>query len=84
MPEQNLKRVDISRTLLIHFHANPKNLNHRLVTQDETWVYHFELESKQLEHNGSSSLKKVQASSICWQGDGIFYFIYSEGVIIID
>uniref|UniRef100_A0A672ZDH7 Mos1 transposase HTH domain-containing protein n=1 Tax=Sphaeramia orbicularis TaxID=375764 RepID=A0A672ZDH7_9TELE len=45
-PEQMLKRVDISRTLLTRFHADPENFQRRIVTQDETWVHHFEPESK--------------------------------------
>ena len=45
-PEHKLKIVDIIWTLLIRFLANPKNFHCILVTQDETWVYHVEPESK--------------------------------------
>ena len=41
-PEQKLKRVDISRTLLTRFQSDPEDFHRRLVTQDETWVHHFE------------------------------------------
>ena len=45
MPEHKLKRVDISRTILIYFQVNSKNFHYRLVIQNETWVLHFEHES---------------------------------------
>ena len=41
-----LKGVHISRTLLTRFQVNRKNFHRKLLTQDETWVYHFERESK--------------------------------------
>ena len=44
--EHKLEKVDISRTLLTRFQVNPKNFHRRLVTQDESWIHHFEPESK--------------------------------------
>ena len=44
--DHKVKRVDISKTLLIRFLANPKNFHRPLVTQNQTWVQHFELKSK--------------------------------------
>lgn len=44
--EQKLKRVVISRTILTCFQADPEYSHFRLVTQDETWLHHFEPESK--------------------------------------
>ena len=36
----NLKRVNISRTLMSGFPANPKDFNRRSQSQDETWFHH--------------------------------------------
>lgn len=86
-PEQKLKRVDIFRILMTHFQIYPENFHHRLVTPDETWVYHIEpeskIQSKQWEHSNSPPTKKfkqavpvgkVMASVFC----------DSEGIIMID
>ena len=45
-PVDKLKRVDISKTVLIRFQANPKKFHHGLVTHDETWVRTWIKDSK--------------------------------------
>ena len=45
-PDQKLTRLQISRQLLDRFQADPADFTKRLVTQDETWVHHFDPESK--------------------------------------
>ena len=46
----------------------------RLVSVDETWVHYYEPENKtnsrQWVGPGSRGAKKVQDTTICWQGDG--------------
>ena len=45
-PEQKQFRVQISQQLLQRFRADPDDFLSRLVTQDETWIHHFDPESK--------------------------------------
>ena len=72
MPEHKLKRVNISRTLLIHFQSSCKDFHCTLVNQDETWVQHFEPNSKIQSNQWKYSvfIPKVQVSSgpfaRCW------------------
>ena len=40
--EHKLTRIDIFRT---RYQSNPMNFYRRLITQDEAWAYHFEIES---------------------------------------
>ena len=44
--DQKRIQLDISRYLLSHFEDDPGNFIERVVTQDETWVHHFDPESK--------------------------------------
>ncbi|XP_030003909.1 histone-lysine N-methyltransferase SETMAR-like [Sphaeramia orbicularis] len=89
-PEQMLKRVDISRTLLTRFHADPENFQRRIVTQDETWVHHFEpeskLQSKEWKHHGSPPPKKFKRvasvgkvmASVFWDCEGVLMVDYLQ------
>ena len=49
---------------------------HRVVTQDETWVHHFDIEAKkqsiQWEHPGSSSPKKFKTVSLAGKVMGLY------------
>ena len=85
--DAKLKRVNISRTLQNRFEANSKIFHCRLVTQNETWVYYFEYESKiqrkQWSHSVSPPPKKFKQA----ESDGkamASIFFHSEGVIMID
>ena len=44
--DQKRSRLDISRYLLSRNEDDPVDFIDRVVTHDETWVYHFEPESK--------------------------------------
>lgn len=44
-PEQKHVRRETSHEILSLFSADPKDFLNRFVTQDETWVPHFDLES---------------------------------------
>ena len=52
-PEQKQFRVQISQQLLQRFRADPDDFLSRLVTQDETWIHHFDPESNVEACNGS-------------------------------
>ena len=55
--DQKRSRLDISRYLLSRYEDDPEEFMDRVVTQDETWVHHFDPESKkqsmQWKHPGS-------------------------------
>ena len=44
--DQKRIRLDISKYLLSHYDDDPGDFIERVVTQDETWVHHFDSESK--------------------------------------
>jgi len=64
--EQIKCRVDICEDLLGHLQAEPKTFLNRIVTQDETWVHHFDPKSKResivWKHVGSPPPKKLSRS----------------------
>ena len=65
--DRTLKRLDISETLLDHYWADPAKFFKRFVTQDETWVQHFDTQSKSQSKQWKNSAS-LQVSCICWQG----------------
>ena len=80
--DQKRTWLDISRYLLSGYEDDPGNFIEQVVTQDETWVHHFDqeskMQSKQWKHQGSSppqtfksihSPKKMMAS-ILWDSQG--------------
>ena len=68
-PEQKACHQQFSEENLDMPRANPENLFSRIITGDETWVHHYDpetkLESMQWKHKGSTTPKKfwVQQSS---------------------
>jgi len=44
--EENQNLVDVCTDLLCRLQAQPEIFLHRIVTQNETWVHHFDLETK--------------------------------------
>ena len=76
--------------LLREFQENPEDFMDRIVTQDETWVHHYDPETKrqsmQWKHTDSptplkfkvaSSSKKVMAS-VFWDREGVLMIDYLE------
>ena len=61
--DQKMTQPDISRYLLSRYGDDLGNFIERVVTQDETWVHHFDPESKmqnkQWKHPGSPSPEKI-------------------------
>ena len=44
--DQKRNGLNISRSLLSHYENDPEEFMYLVVTQDETWVHHFDWESK--------------------------------------
>lgn len=88
--DQKRIRVTCSRELLDRYRANSQDFLSRFVTEDETWVHHFDPESKQSsmqwKHTSSPTPKKfrVQPSarkimaSVFWDAKGIVLVDYLE------
>ncbi|CAJ0966195.1 unnamed protein product, partial [Ranitomeya imitator] len=88
--EQKKKRVDISIANLEKFQADKENFLSRFLTMDETWIHHFDPETKQQsmtwkradepmpkKFKVSSSAGKVMAS-VFWDAEGIIMVDYLE------
>lgn len=88
--EQKKKRVDMSRANLEKFQADKDNFLSRFVTMDETWIHHFDPETKQQsmtwkrsdeptpkKFKVSSSAGKVMAS-VFWDAEGIIMVDYLQ------
>lgn len=81
-------RVEISKELLARFTNSAENFLERLVTCDETWIYHFDPESKQeskewrhpsspppIKFKVSKTSKKIMMT-VFWDRTGIIYIDY--------
>ena len=81
------KKVESSQELLEVYIANPEDFHTRLVTEDETWLHHWnpdtKKESMQWKHPGSPQPKKFltqpSASKVM-----AMVFWDSKGIILID
>ena len=81
--DQNLQRYHSSEQLWEFFRRNPNYILSRLVTMDETWLYHYDPETKrqpmEWRHSGSPRPQKIGVqisagivlASIFWDQDGI-------------
>ena len=84
--DQQRTRLDISRYHQSRHEHDPGDFIEHIVTQDETWVQHFDpeskMQSKQWKHSGSphpKEFKKVNSS-----GKVMTSIFNSQGVMIID
>ena len=64
IPENKLKRGDISWTLLTRFLVNPKNFHRKIITQDENWVTYFESYQTMEISDSHPTNKSKQAESV--------------------
>ena len=77
----------VRATFGIFFRRDPNDLVWRLVTMDETWLYHYDAETKQqsLEwrHSGSLRPQKIPSAKIRWK---ILTSIFwdQDGILLID
>jgi len=81
--DQKRQRCQLSEPLLEFFWRDPNDFLLRLATMDETWLHHYDPETKQQSmewrHSGSPRLKKFRVqifsrkvlASIFWDQDGI-------------
>ena len=88
--DQKRSRLNISEELLARFNKSPDHFMQRIVTQDETWVHHFDPESKeqskQWKHQGSPPPKKFRHStsvgkvmaSVFWDCKGVIMVNYLQ------
>lgn len=86
--DQKRNRVDASQVILDRFKAGTEDFLARLVTMDETWLHHYDPETKQQSmewrHKGSPRPQKfkVQKSagkvlaSVFWDKDGVILIDY--------
>lgn len=89
-PDQKRSRVLHSEASLAKFSADPDEFLSRFVTVDETWVHHFDPESKQQSmewhHKGSPPPRKFRVvpsagkimATIFWDADGILMVDFLE------
>jgi len=71
--DQKRQRCKSSEQILDFFvRRDLNNFLSRLVTMDETWLYHYNPETKQhsmeWRHRGTYSLQKIPSSKILWKG----------------
>ena len=88
--EQKQKRLEISRQLLDRFRGDTAGFLKRFVTQDETWVHHFDpetkIQSKQWKHVTSPQPKKYKQvpsagkvmASVFWDSRDIIMIDYLQ------
>ena len=66
--DQKRQRCQSSEQLLEYFRRDPHDFLSRLVTMDETWLYHYDPETKQQamewQHNGSPRPQKFPSAKI--------------------
>ena len=73
MPERRSKMsmCQSSEQLLVFLWLYPNDFLSRLVTMDETWLYHYDLKTKQQsmewQHSGSPCPKKIPSAKIHWK-----------------
>ena len=87
------QRVESSQELLEVYNANPENFHTRLVTGDETWLHHWDpdtkKESMQWKRPGSPPLKKFRTqpsaskvmATVFWDSKGIILIDYKPAVL---
>ena len=87
--DQKRQRRQSSEQVLDFFWRDPNDGMSRLVTLDETWLYHYDSETKQQSvewrHSGSPRPKKFRVqkfagkvlASIFWDQDGILLIDYT-------
>lgn len=94
-PQQMQQRVEASKQFLNLCGNNPTHILERIVTGDETWVHHFEPESKQesmqWHKKGAPPPKKFRVSesagkvmaTIFWDSTGILMIDYKDKGVTI-
>ena len=88
--DEKRKRVESSRLILRHFQQSSDSFLSRIVTVDETWLFHYDPETKQQSmqwrHSGSPKPKKFKTqrsagkvmATVFWDKDGILMIDYLQ------
>ena len=80
-------RVDISKSLLSRYHQGPSILYRKNVTADETWLHHYDPESKQesmeWHHADSPPPRKFRRARSAKKIMAVIFWD-SEGILLID
>jgi len=86
--DQKRQRCQSSEQLLEFFWHDPNDFLSRLVTMDETWLYHYDSETKQqsLEwrHSGSPPTKKIRVQKSSGKVLASIFFGDEDDVLLID
>ena len=89
-PDQKFTRPVMSEANLARFEADPDRFDERFLTQDKSWVHHFEPETKrqsmQCKHSTSPAPKKAKVvssagkvmASVFWDAKGIVFIDYLQ------
>jgi len=76
--DQKRQRCQSSEQLLEFFRRDPNDFLSRLVTMDETWLYHYDPETKQQSmdwrHSGSPRPKKIPSPKIRWKSSRLDFW----------
>lgn len=85
--DQKRRRVTVCTELLGRFQQDPENFLKRLITQDETWVHHFDpetkIQSKEWHTKGSRPPKKFKRRPSAGKVMVTVFWDY-EGPIMVD
>ena len=69
--DQKRQRCQSSEQILEYFRRDPNYFLSRLVTMDESWLYHYDPETKQQSvewrHSGSPCPKRIPSAKIRWK-----------------
>ena len=85
--QDHQQRVESSQELLEVYNANPEDFHTRLITGDETWLHHWDpdtkKESMQWKHPGSPQPKKFRTQPSASKVMAMVFWD-SKGIILID
>jgi len=86
--DQKFQRCQSSEQITEFFRHNPNDFLSRLVTIDETWLYHYDPETKQLSmewrYNGSPRPKNSECKTPLEKFSPRFFLGVQDGILFID
>ena len=80
--DQERSKLNISKSLFFRYEDDPEDFMDRVVTQDNTWVHHFDPKSKSKACSGSTRahpfLRNLREFFFfSREGDGLYVLVYS-------
>jgi len=86
--DQKPQRCLSSEQILEFFRRDPNNFLSRLVTMDETWLYHYDPETKQQSmewrYSCSPRSQEIPSGKIRWKSSRLDFFWDQDGILLID